>query len=82
MNPFERSLAGRLNFAFCFYVNVHLIADAKEKRTRVLHPPLNIRHHEARGDIQCVAGWNSLNQHRHFVVLTVDTEHPVDVRFG
>jgi hypothetical protein len=51
-------------FALCSHINVHLIADPKEKRAWVLHSPLDIRYNEVRCDVQPVASGNGLNEHR------------------
>jgi len=67
-------LIDRLNSTRCVHVNTHRIADAKEKCTRVLHSPPDIRHAEVSGDIQPGGGGDSLDQYCHLVVLSVNSK--------
>jgi hypothetical protein len=78
---YGHSLGARLNSAPRLHVNIHLIADAQEKNAGVLHAPLNIRDDEVSCNVEPVARGNSLDHHRHLVVLAMNPKRAMDARF-
>lgn len=64
------------------HVNIHLAANAKKERARVLNSPLHIGNDELRRDIQPVADGNGLNLDCHFMILAMNSEDAMDARLG